>query len=60
MNMSVMDGCLVAEHLGYGCTGIKSAIEASNLGVRNIELFIIKNNLLHYIRIFAYNNKILS
>lgn len=34
MNMSVMDGCLVAEELGYGCTGIKTALEASGLGVR--------------------------
>jgi len=32
MNMSVMDGCLVAEELGYGCTGIKTALEASGLG----------------------------
>jgi len=32
--MSVMDGCLVAEELGYGCTGIKTALEASGLGVR--------------------------
>jgi acyl-CoA dehydrogenase len=38
MNMSVMDGCLVAEELGYGCTGIKTALEASGLGVRNIAL----------------------
>lgn len=34
--MSVMDGCLVAEELGYGCTGIKTALEASGLGVRYI------------------------
>lgn len=34
--MSVMDGCLVAEELGYGCTGIKTALEASGLGVRII------------------------
>lgn len=34
--MSVMDGCLVAEELGYGCTGIKTALEASGLGVSNI------------------------
>lgn len=31
-----MDGCLVAEELGYGCTGIKTALEASGLGVSNI------------------------
>lgn len=40
--MSVMDGCLVAEELGYGCTGIKTALEASGLGVKNIFNFIIR------------------
>jgi len=40
--MSVMDGCLVAEELGYGCTGIKTALEASGLGVRNIVNFYIR------------------
>ncbi|XP_050520974.1 probable medium-chain specific acyl-CoA dehydrogenase, mitochondrial [Daktulosphaira vitifoliae] len=32
LNMSVTDGCMVAEELGYGCTGIKTALEASGLG----------------------------
>jgi len=40
MNMSVMDGCLVAEELGYGCTGIKTALEASGLGVRKKKLLV--------------------
>lgn len=36
-----MDGCIVAEEFGYGCTGIKTALEASGLGVRNILYSII-------------------
>lgn len=42
LNMSVMDGCLVAEELGYGCTGIKTALEASGLGVRNIVSYLLE------------------
>ncbi|KAL1457217.1 hypothetical protein WDU94_001872, partial [Cyamophila willieti] len=33
MELSVFDGCLVAEELAYGCTGIMTALEASGLGV---------------------------
>ncbi|GJQ79028.1 hypothetical protein Trydic_g189 [Trypoxylus dichotomus] len=32
MENSVFDGCLVAEELAYGCTGIMTALEASGLG----------------------------
>lgn len=48
--MSVMDGCLVAEEMGYGCTGIKTALEASGLGVRNVVFFYHK-----FISIFVFN-----
>lgn len=34
MDNSVFDGCLIAEELAYGCTGIMTALEASGLGVR--------------------------
>lgn len=33
LDMGVFDGCLVAEELAYGCSGIMTAIEASGLGV---------------------------
>lgn len=33
MENGVFEGCLVAEELAYGCTGIMTAIEASGLGV---------------------------
>lgn len=33
MDLSTFDGCLIAEELAYGCSGIKTAIEASTLGV---------------------------
>lgn len=33
MGMGVIDGCLIAEELAYGCTGIMTALEASGLGV---------------------------
>lgn len=32
LDMGVFDGCLVAEELAYGCSGIMTAIEASGLG----------------------------
>ncbi|CAH1391785.1 unnamed protein product [Nezara viridula] len=32
MAMGVFDGCLVAEELAYGCTGIATALEATGLG----------------------------
>lgn len=32
LNMGVFEGCLVAEELAYGCTGIMTAMEASGLG----------------------------
>lgn len=32
MNLGVFDGCLVAEELSYGCTGIGTALEATGLG----------------------------
>lgn len=33
MDVGVFDGCLVAEELAFGCTGIMTAMEASGLGV---------------------------
>lgn len=33
MDMSVLTGCVIAEELAYGCTGVKTAMEASGLGV---------------------------
>ncbi|XP_046976817.1 probable medium-chain specific acyl-CoA dehydrogenase, mitochondrial isoform X2 [Vanessa cardui] len=32
LNMGIFDGCMVAEELAYGCTGIMTAMEASGLG----------------------------
>ncbi|KAL1130595.1 hypothetical protein AAG570_011841 [Ranatra chinensis] len=32
LGLGVFDGCLVAEELAYGCTGIMTAVEASGLG----------------------------
>ncbi|CAG9558289.1 unnamed protein product [Danaus chrysippus] len=32
MDVGVFDGCLVAEELAFGCTGIMTAMEASGLG----------------------------
>ncbi|KAJ3662567.1 hypothetical protein Zmor_006909 [Zophobas morio] len=32
MGNSVFDGCLIAEELAYGCTGVMTALEASGLG----------------------------
>ncbi|XP_031639446.1 probable medium-chain specific acyl-CoA dehydrogenase, mitochondrial [Contarinia nasturtii] len=32
MGLDVLTGCIIAEELAYGCTGIKTALEASGLG----------------------------
>lgn len=37
---SVFDGCLIAEELAYGCTGIMTALEASGLGVRSLQFIV--------------------
>lgn len=36
MDLSILTGCIIAEELAYGCTGIKTAMEASGLGVRSV------------------------
>lgn len=33
MELGIFDGCLIAEEFAYGCTGVKTALEASGLGV---------------------------
>ncbi|XP_060520455.1 medium-chain specific acyl-CoA dehydrogenase, mitochondrial [Cylas formicarius] len=32
LGLSVFDGCLIIEEIGYGCTGIATAIEGTSLG----------------------------
>jgi hypothetical protein len=48
MDMGVFDGCLIAEELAYGCTGIKTAMEASGLGVS----YICASKILLYLILF--------
>ena len=38
--MGTTEGCLIAEELSYGCTGIGTALEANTLGVRKLYWFI--------------------
>lgn len=33
LDLSILTGCVIAEELAYGCTGVKTAMEASGLGV---------------------------
>lgn len=33
LGLDVLTGCIIAEELAYGCTGMKTALEASGLGV---------------------------
>lgn len=33
IDMDILTGCVVAEELAYGCTGVKTAMEGSGLGV---------------------------
>lgn len=32
LNLSILTGCIMAEEVAYGCTGVKTAMEASGLG----------------------------
>jgi acyl-CoA dehydrogenase len=41
MGNSVFDGCLIAEELAYGCTGIMTALEASGLGVSTYHFYFL-------------------
>jgi acyl-CoA dehydrogenase len=36
--MNVFESCLISEELAYGCSGIKTAIEGSGLGVTTVKL----------------------
>lgn len=44
LDMDVLTGCVIAEELAYGCTGVKTALEGSGLGVSDIKfvLFVVK------------------
>jgi hypothetical protein len=45
MEMGVIEGCLIAEEFAYGCSGIKTAIEGSGLGVSTVLLIHFANCL---------------
>lgn len=38
MGLDILTGCIIAEELAYGCTGMKTALEASGLGVSEISI----------------------
>lgn len=39
MGLDILTGCIIAEEMAYGCTGIKTALEASGLGVSSPLLY---------------------
>lgn len=41
MALDVLTGCIIAEELAYGCTGVKTALEGSGLGVSKCTKFIL-------------------
>lgn len=56
MEMGVFDGCLIAEELAYGCTGIMTALEASGLGVSSHGLYYTVFNHSFYLFFFFIVN----
>lgn len=36
LELDVLTGCIIAEELAYGCTGVKTALEGSGLGVSTV------------------------
>lgn len=57
MGMGVLDGCLVAEELAYGCTGIMTALEASGLGVSYEHHFIIYQPQINFINLISVGSR---
>lgn len=45
LDLGVFDGCMVAEELAYGCTGIMTALEGSGLGVSFFFSFLIAQTI---------------
>lgn len=43
MDQNVFDGCMIAEELAYGCSGIATAIEGTGLGVKNLSKTLFTN-----------------
>jgi len=53
MEATTFDSCLVTEELAYGCTGITTAIDTTNLGV---SLSLVSHHFLHkFLRILSTN-----
>lgn len=42
LNLSVLTASVIAEEFAYGCTGVKTALEASGLGVSKIDFLFTK------------------
>lgn len=40
LDLSILTGCIIAEEFAYGCTGVKTALEGSGLGVSSFFFFI--------------------
>lgn len=57
MGMGVLDGCLVAEELAYGCTGIMTALEASGLGVSYEHHFIFYQPQINFINLISIGSR---
>lgn len=57
MGMGVLDGCLVAEELAYGCTGIMTALEASGLGVSYEHHFIFYQPQINFINLISVGSR---
>lgn len=58
MEFSSFDGCLVTEELAYGCTGISTAIEGTELGV-SLFLQYLYEIILYEIILYKYFNGII-
>lgn len=41
LGLDVLTGCIIAEELAYGCTGMKTALEGSGLGVSRFFFFFL-------------------
>lgn len=39
LDLDILTGCIIAEELAYGCTGVKTALEGSGLGVSDCNTF---------------------
>lgn len=51
IELDILTGCVIAEELAYGCTGVKTALEGSGLGVSFLFCVFRPSNSIFFIKL---------